>query len=283
MTIFVSTGGDSSRTAIDRAYEFLDAGISDIELSGGSFDPNWRTRVQDLSKRANLVLHNYYPVPEDNFVLNLASPSEIVVSKSLAHYQLAILTSSDLGARYFAIHAGMAVDPLPDQLGGAFSQNFSNAERSAAERRFMENVVSLSQFAAKLGVRLLIENHVLLRANFHSGTHPLLLVHPNEITDFFTAIDGHAGLLLDVGHLRVSSKTMGFDEQEAISALGKVTEGLHLHSNNGLSDQHLCLPENDPILETLGLHLDYVTLEIGDRGISEIVANLDMIKKVVAR
>ena len=46
--------------------------------------------------------------------------------------------------------------------------------------------------------------------------NPLLLTNPKEITNFFKLLPKDIGLLLDVGHLKVSSKSENFDLKKAI-------------------------------------------------------------------
>ena len=41
--------------------------------------------------------------------------------------------------------------------------------------------------------------------------NPLLLTNPKEIINFFKLLPKDIGLLLDVGHLKVSSKSENFD------------------------------------------------------------------------
>ena len=74
--IFCSTGG-AKKSALDVAEYFLSNSITNIELSGGIYDPKTFDRILDLqSKGANFLTHNYFPVPKESFVLNLASQNK---------------------------------------------------------------------------------------------------------------------------------------------------------------------------------------------------------------
>jgi sugar phosphate isomerase/epimerase len=68
----------------------------------------------------------------------------------------------------------------------------------------------------------------------------LLLAEPREFTRLFAEIhDDLLGVLLDLGHLRVTAKTLGFDKADFIEAVAPTIGGFHLHDNDGDSDQHL--------------------------------------------
>ena len=72
--VYVSTGGDRRRPAVECAGEIVDRSSHRVELSGGRplMDPE--AEVATLAGRRELLLHNYFPPPEEPFVLNLAEP-----------------------------------------------------------------------------------------------------------------------------------------------------------------------------------------------------------------
>jgi len=273
MTLYLSTGGFGNVPATERAASLVAAGIGNIELSGGSFSSTWRAELSALSSTASLILHNYCPVPTRNFVLNIASPRADIANLSMQHYRQSIDLSAELGAKFYGIHAGMAVDPLPSQLGQQISQHFSDNDRFQAQSRFQQNVVDLAEHANAAGVQLLVENHVLIPANLIDGRYSLLLVEPDEIKEFFSQIQGAARLLLDVGHLRVSANTLGFSEREAYGKLSSFIGGLHLHANSGSKDEHLCFESDEDFLSYVDLGMDYITLEIVSNNIEDVVRN----------
>ena len=56
--IFVSTGGENSRTATDTALHYYDNGINSVELSGGLYSSNCENRILSMPNDMQLQLHN---------------------------------------------------------------------------------------------------------------------------------------------------------------------------------------------------------------------------------
>ena len=87
MEIFCSTGGFKTRSFFDTATSFLDAGITNIELSAGKIDLEFQGKLHLLSSKANLMLHNYFPPASNPIVLNLASTNDAIAISSLNFYK----------------------------------------------------------------------------------------------------------------------------------------------------------------------------------------------------
>ena len=64
-----------------------------------------------------------------------------------------------------------------------------------------------------------------------------MLTHPIEIK-FFKKMPKNVGLLLDVGHLKVSAKTQGFSTKKAMINLKPFIKGYHLSENSGFADSN---------------------------------------------
>ena len=107
-------------------------------------------------------------------------------------------------------------------------------DRATALHHFYENMILLANEAKREGVTLLIENNVLSTANkavFNED--PLLLTHPDEIESFMCEMPENVGLLMDVAHLKVSAKTLGFDPKQAHAKVKRWIQGYHLSDNDG--------------------------------------------------
>ena len=152
MTIYISTGGCSNLTCADAANNLFNQGFRDIEISGGIYDPDLVQRLSNLSGMgANLTLHNYFPLIPDNFVLNLASKNPDICRLSYEHVERAIKISAELGAKFYAVHAGFLFDPCPAELGRDISRQ-SLSERDHASEKFIENIKRLNCLARNSGV-----------------------------------------------------------------------------------------------------------------------------------
>lgn len=240
MTIYVSTGGNKNTLLNSVLKDYLDAGISNIELSGGAYTADVDEVLFGFLNSANFELHNYFPPPLNSFVLNLASLNEEVAHKSVSHIERAIKLASNVGGRYYSFHAGFLVDPAVSDLGGKIKKVTIN-DRELSKKIFIERVNGLAHVAKKNNIQLMIENNVLSRRNLISfGESPLLMCDPVEINEVMNEMDEGVGLLMDVAHLKVSSQSLGFDLTNSFKVFGHRIAGYHLSDNDGFEDS------NDP-------------------------------------
>ena len=84
--------------------------------------------------------------------------------------------------------------------------------------------------------------------------------------------------MLDVGHLKVSSKTEKFDLKIAMLKLNNIVTGYHLSENNGLEDQNKNFSNKVWFLKFLKKNLNYYTLEIYKTNLDKIYKTKVMIE-----
>ena len=279
-SIYVSTSGTVG-DSIDQAKRLFEAGFENIELSGGSYIPDVENKILSLRQLgANLMLHNYFPPPPNPFVFNLASKNIDVVSKSMELAREAIRLSSLAESKFFALHGGFLIDPKPSELGKPIAKSLTR-DRMEALDQFKGNITKLIEFAEESNVRLLVENNVLSLRNYETfGENPLLFVEPQEILNFIEEMGNKVGLLLDIGHLKVSTSTLRLSLREAFELLSPVVEGYHLSENDGIADDHRALVSDSWILSELGDNSSFVTLEIHSQDISEIQHSVKLLSGV---
>ncbi len=270
--VFVSTGFYKKNSPVEVLKEFIDNNIKDIEFSGGKYVTKKNLSKLKLvnNKKINIRIHNYFPVPKSNFVINLASKDNAIVKKSMTQLKNSIILAKDLKNEFFSFHAGFRVDPKPKQLGKKLKK-IKLVEEKEAEKIFYNNLIILNNFAKKNGVKLLIENNVVNKKNFKVfDGNPLLLTSPNTIINFFKKLPKTIGFLLDVGHLKVSSKTENFNLNNAMKKLNKIVVGYHLSDNSGFEDQNKNFSRKVWFLKYLKKNLDYYTLEIYNTNLKKI-------------
>ena len=73
MSIFISTGGFKTKTALESVELLSKNNISDIELSGGKYSENYLKDILKFKENCKFQVHNYFPPPKEPFVINLAS------------------------------------------------------------------------------------------------------------------------------------------------------------------------------------------------------------------
>ena len=229
----------------------------------------------------NLRPHNYFPPPKKKFVINLASKDKKIVSMSLKQIKKSILLTKQMKGKYFSFHAGFRIDPDAKSLGKKF-KFYKLLERSVALRIFKKNLLKVNKYAKKRKVKILVENNVITKKNLYLfKDNPLLLTNPKEITNFFKQLPKDIGLLLDVGHLKVSSKSENFDLKNAIIKLNKLTKGYHLSENNSFADQNKPFVKKVWFYKYLKKNLDYYTIEAYTKNINQLREIKSILEKYI--
>jgi sugar phosphate isomerase/epimerase len=219
-----------------RIGRYVDAGIDNIELGARVIDNVDISSLTEEFPTQRFLVHNYFPPPQEPFVLNIASGDPDIRQKSIDLVRNALDLSFDLGAPFYSLHGGFIVDPV-----GFDGQSFifpdpdsSDAEHRAFDR-FVSAVESLLCHSADTGVRLLIENNVCTTQ--HLGK--LLFTGYKDFLALFEVSSGTSlGILLDTGHLNIAAHTLRSNRFECINFLSPYISAFHLHDNNGLLDQH---------------------------------------------
>ena len=262
MKIYTSTGGFGSRTFYESANQLIDVGCKYIELSSGAHVSDPKKLLTILNSRSEIMLHNYFPPPQDPFVINLGSDNPDILSRSVSLVMSAIDISSDLGLKVYGVHSGFRLNLKVEDLG-QIRNNHSLISKKKANDTFMSTISKLGRYAAKRNVFLLIENNILTKTNFSTfGTNPFLMVDPIEIRNTLESLDCEIGLLLDLAHLKVSSNTLRFSLQEAMVYLNPLVFGYQASENDGLGDSGLPFDESAWFMHLIDTTKNFLTLEL---------------------
>ena len=270
--IYISTSCVKSSRIDESVTKLVDSGFTNIELSGGT--ENYIGFENDLIKlkkehNINYLLHNYFPPPNQHFVLNLASLNDKIYNESLDHYKRAIELSETLGADRYGLHAGFLIDPNINELGKSINkQKPFNREKSI--NRFC-NAYNELQTQSK-DVAVYIENNVFSHQNqLNFGFNPFLLTNKEgyfELSKYTTF-----SLLLDVAHLKVSCKTLGLNFNDELKELYSLSNYIHLSDNDGFSDS------NKTILKSSEIELFLKAQDNSNKNITlEIYDDLEIVK-----
>jgi sugar phosphate isomerase/epimerase len=256
--------------------------IFNLELSGCKFKSNHINQIKNYSKNNNIVLHNYYLSSKKNFVINLASLDPKIEELSINYILEAIQLSSDIDSRYYSFHSGFRFDPKPNMLGKKFRKEYLY-DLKKCKVKFYNNVNLLAKFAKKLNIKLLVENNVITKNNLQLfGENPLLLCDISEIKEFFSKIDSRdIGLLMDVGHFKVSSRTLNFDLESSICALNQYIKGYHLSENDAEQDSNFHFDNKSWFWKNLNKKLDYYSVEVKSKNIKLLQSQISSIKEFI--
>ena len=258
--------------------------IDCIELSGGLMFPQGAGLNGYLSKHSKNIsfyIHNYFPPPDNPFVLNLAHPE--TVERSYAHCLNAIDLCSTLGVPFYSIHAGMAFNPLPENLG-ASQAHLLAIDFKESQGLLISSCKKLGNYARAKGVDLLLENNVIASSNLINGVNDRYhLADPVETGNLCPLFDDPGiNVLLDVGHLKVTAKVMGFDPLKFIEQLKDKLRVVHLSDNNGAEDQNMPIAEDSWFWPHIPWEqLEYVSLEILPQPLSLLKEQVQLTKKKI--
>jgi sugar phosphate isomerase/epimerase len=260
--IYVSTGGFRGRAADAVSTELMGAGVKSIELSGGAYSGTLLCDLQALTPGVRFQIHNYFPPPDDPFVLNLGSLDPLTGERSIAHVEQALEWCVALGGDRYSFHAGFLLDPKVDELGKRIPSR-SLFDRDACIDVFVSRVSRLAVKAKKLGIGLMIENNVLSARNAREfSSNPLLMCDPQECQEIMGLLPDSVKQLIDVAHLKVSANSLNFHPSKMFDLCNERIAGFHLSDNNGLEDSNKPFGENSWFWPHLKPDVDYYSVEV---------------------
>jgi len=242
MSIYVSTSCINSKYDFSQILNiYTKLGIKNVEL-GVCKASNINL---DLFKKYafTYIVHHYFPPPKNPFIINLASQNKQILKESIKQMKKSIDFCADFNINFFSFHAGFRVDP---DINLKFSSN-NIPEYENSFNIFKESVAEIVDYAERRSVKVAIENNVLSEYNLVDRRNKLLLMC--ELWEFerlFSEITSkNLGVLLDIGHLKVTSNLLRFNAGEFIEKLKNKIFAIHIHENNGRVDEHRCLREGD--------------------------------------
>ncbi len=279
--IYISTGGFKDLTFDKVVQRLNDHGIKAFELSGNKYSDETKKKLLSLSKSNNLVLHNYFPPHKTPFVFNLASLNSKIAENSLSHAKLAIDYAALINSGIYSFHAGYLIDPKVNELGKKIDKRIINPRDKSLDV-FIRRVNKLSEYAESKNIKLMIENNVLSQKNYSEfGDCPLMMVELEETLEIMRKTDDNVGLLIDVAHLKVSARTLGFSAQEYLEEFKFFSSGYHLSDNNGLSDDNNQVTEDSWFWPFINKDLSYYSLEIYENDGELLRSQLEFTKDIL--
>jgi sugar phosphate isomerase/epimerase len=199
---------------------FKASGFDSIELfmQRPHFDPRSKREISALRSdlkaeglaviSAHMPIYRYrLPVKADRkaLLLSLSSPDPILRSETVAELEAAIRAAGRLGAENLVVHTGIKDN---DDAGIA---------------RCADSLRGPAGLAGDLGVSLAVEN----------GTDPGATVAAlHRLIDLLGS--PNVGICIDIGHANLFSAPAA-----DLAAAGDRLLSLHVHDNDGASDQHL--------------------------------------------
>ena len=238
--LYVSTGCMSNGPLAMFLEECADRNIRNIELSSGvPYEAGIIQTIEKNRRQFKYLIHNYFPPPLDPFVLNLAAADETCLIRSQELCRRAIDLCAEFGAPFYSVHAGFRAAIKPESLG-KFLKYDEIIPYDRAFATFVDSIKSLVAYARRQKIELLIEPNVVAECNMINGRNELMLIcEADEVIKLADCVnDPGFGILLDTGHLNVSSKTLGFSRERFVEKTAPYVKAYHIHDNDGYADTH---------------------------------------------
>lgn len=282
--IYVSSSCIKKNKIAEVIEQFASNNIRNIELSGGTdYYCDLESDLTILRHKYGLqyAFHAYFPPPKIPFVVNLASCNDHIYNSSIEHYVQCIEMMKRLRCSNLSIHAGFLVEIGVNEIGKRLNDRIVYDEDKAYER-FCDAYKYIAKICNENGISLYLENNVLSAENYKEFDYHnyMMMTDYDSIMKMKEKLDFN--LLLDLGHLYVSAKTLKLNYQQECTMLQQYIKWIHISENNGLLDEHKPLKEDSAIIGELGKlfrpHIN-VTLETeGD--IQEIIKSIRMVEKI---
>jgi len=287
MSIYISTSclkdGENIFTVLDSYNEFR---IENIELGATHQYANQKRLIQYINSfHHNLTVHNYFPPPKNELIINLASQNKNTLKKSLNFIKRSIRFCTKINVKLYSLHGGFILDPdsnfkFKNNLkADSYSTSYQNAFDT-----FLKSVKEVNEYAEKRRIKIAIENNTLSESTITSYKSPLVLMcRTEEFNQLFKYVQSdNLGILLDLGHLKTTSYWIGIDKNKFIRGIeGKVFE-IHVSENNGKRDEHKKLTEDSWCLKRLHRFKNTpITLESTNLCMDDILYNKRLLQMAI--
>ncbi|MFC1807231.1 sugar phosphate isomerase/epimerase family protein [Candidatus Omnitrophota bacterium] len=263
-------------------YFLAENNIDGLEISGNLMRKSHGDIVQLMNEykdRINFYIHNYFPIPASPVVLNPAM--EKTAAYTITRCKKAIDLCVEFNIPFYSMHAGMAFDPNPGDLGNS-QAHFEPISLNESRDILVRSCVEIAEYAKIRGVGVLLENNVAANINCPNRLNDRYhLADPDESSKLIGLFDNsNLGMLLDVGHLKVSAQTLGFDPKIFIANFRRHIRAVHISDNNGNEDQHLLINSDMWFCDYLPWNqIRYVSLEITGQTVGKLLSQMRIVRK----
>ena len=279
----ISTTFTSDNSSLREALELCRSiDIEFIELgSNHKYEKNY-DYIREYSYK--YLVHNYFPIPENSFVVNIASLNSAIRSKSIAHLKNAIDFCNDSGAHLYTFHPGFLTDPDGASLNSSnydflWNDNHLNQDSYAkAINNFYRSLDIIIPYAQSAGVCIAIESEGSISKKDH-----LIMQNPEEYLRLMELYSPEEiKVNLNVGHLNLASKAYSFSRFEFVENIYHYLVAIEFSHNDRKTDQHLPIKFDqwyiDLMMSDKYLNI-YKILEYRNTDIKIIKKNVQMIRK----
>ena len=280
MSLYISTTFAKDKTPVTKVLETLiKKKIYNIELGSNHI---WQENILKKIKKYdhNFLVHNYFPVPKKNLIVNIASQDKQIRKKNINHIKNSIQFCKRIKSKLYTFHPGFILDPVSQNKSKKnydFIFNKNDKHKANYEICFNNMVSSLKnivEYAKKNKVRIAIETEGSRKKSFS------FLYHYKEYQKLYTIFKtSDFGLSLNIGHLNLASKSLNFNKYKFVKILQKHIVAIEMSHNNGIYDEHKPLIKNAwywKIINNKNLRKTYKIMEFRNTPINKILKTIKL-------
>lgn len=215
--------------------EFTSSGYSNSELGKKLFK----------EAKGACMIHNYFPGSfQEPFIMNIATLNKSLWKTIESHIKENIRLTSELSEpKFYGIHIGFKFELSIDEIGRKLNPQVDNEKKRYEV--MISRLINLSEFANKLGVKLLIENNVIRKDSLYNNTSPLFGVTIEEVMSIIEDVSSEKiGWILDTAHLKVSYNSLNLKIKNDMKLIKFKPDVIHHSDNNGFVDSNDVPNEN---------------------------------------
>ena len=259
--LFISTSCIQGKNNYEEAFNYiLNANVYNIEISGNHIHLNNDNLIKLINnykkKRTNFIFHNYFPVPRKELVMNLLSKNNEISQDSFDIINNALLIAEKTKSELYTFHPGYLRDATINSnnqfqfFGTKINIDDSINLYEKKFYNFFKNSIFLQSNNISLGLENLFPNS--------DGSNDSFMCNLDEIKRIFELPfikNSNIGILIDLGHLQISSNLLNFDKYKfldnIIDLYGDKIYEVHISENDCVSDLHQRISSNSWQLEVL--------------------------------
>jgi len=230
------------------------------------------------------LVHNYFPIPKESFVLNIASADPNIRNKSIQHIKNSIRFCEKIGAELYTFHPGFLTDPVGEHLSKKNydfqwdDNQINNINYKKAKINMYLALDDVIKYAKSRKISIAIETEGSLNKKNH-----LIMQHPDEYEEFMKKYSPtDISINLNIGHLNLAAKAFQFKREDFVDLIKNYIIAMELSHNDGIEDQHLPLQQNgwywsiilDPYFKNI-----YKILEFRNTSIKSILNNIKLFNR----
>ena len=281
--IFISTTFVKDKSKVSKALnELQKINFKKVELGSNH---RYEKKLNYIKKKKfDYLVHNYFPVPKKDFVINIASLNKTLRERSIAQIKKSIIFSKKINAKYYTFHPGFLSDPLGARLNSKFYDfnwkkgNVSKKIRIEAWNNMIASLKIIQKFAHKNEVKVCIETEGSVKAKDH-----LLMQKPVEFKKLIKIFKEKIGINLNLAHLNLASKSFKFDKSKFLNLIKKNLKLVEISHNYGTIDSHKPLKKNGwyiKFLKKIPTNVPII-IELRNSNIKQIKSSINIIKNEI--